>query len=44
MKGRGNKSIFSKGRYQWEVGRHKEKGNEGVEGGYIWYPYMSMED
>jgi hypothetical protein len=28
--------------YQWEVGGHKERGNEGEYGGYILYPNMKI--
>jgi hypothetical protein len=30
--------------YQWEVGGHKEEGNEGIYGGYVLHPYMKIEE
>jgi hypothetical protein len=35
---------FSRGRYQWEVGGHKERVNEGEYGGCILYSYMKIEE
>jgi hypothetical protein len=32
------------GGYQWEVGGHKEKGNEGECIGCILYPYIKIEE
>jgi hypothetical protein len=32
-----------KGRYPWEAGGHKERGNEGEYGGCILNPYMKIE-
>jgi hypothetical protein len=44
MKGRREKEIFSGVRNHWEVGGHKERGNEGVYGRCALYPYMKTEE
>jgi hypothetical protein len=44
MKGRRLKQVFSRGRYQWEVGEHKEKANEGEYSGCTLYPCVTMEE
>jgi hypothetical protein len=40
----GKNKSFSWDGYQWEVGGHKERGNEDVYGGCILYPSMKIED
>jgi hypothetical protein len=36
--------VFPRGGYQWEVGRHNERGKEGEYGGCVLYPYMKVEE
>jgi hypothetical protein len=38
-----NKSFLGRG-CQWEGGRHKERGNEGVYGECVLNPYMKIEE
>jgi hypothetical protein len=40
MKDRRVKQVFSRGRYLWEGGGHKERVNEGEYGGYSLHSYI----
>jgi hypothetical protein len=44
MKDRRVKQVFSRGEYQWEGVRHKERVIEGEHGGCSLYLYMKIED
>jgi hypothetical protein len=44
MKDRKVKQVFSRGECHWEGGGHKERVNEGENGGCILYPYMKTEE
>jgi hypothetical protein len=35
--------MLSRRGYEWEVGGHKERGNEGQYDGCILYPYIKIE-
>jgi hypothetical protein len=44
MQDRRVKYIFSRDGFQWEVGGHKERNNEGEYGECVLYPYMKIEE
>jgi hypothetical protein len=44
VKDRRVKQVCSGAEYQWEVGRHKERVNEGEYGGCVLDSYMKIEE